>query len=119
MSNLDDTDEFAMRGKLGSCSDGVKRLFRDLDHCLRARDSDVSTRPLHRADEWLARSYHASGRSFCEIHPKMDYIMLKVPEADFAFAPENLVATGTRKNWLRISPSNKEEALQYLEKIRP
>lgn len=119
MSNLDDTDEFALRGQLGRCSEGVKRLFRDLDQRLRTSDGVVTARALHKGTDWLGRSYRDADGRLCEMHPKIEYIMVRVREADFLSAPKSMVAPVTRANWLRIYPSDADPALRYIAEIRP
>lgn len=115
---LGDTNEDAARGKLGTCSHAVRSAFLAIDEALALSTLDLTTRPLRRGGEWYARSYRHDGVLVCELHPKGEWIKVKVDKAAFARAPRHLLPVGeTRNGWLRIAPEEAVAAVRLLEGI--
>lgn len=115
---LGDTNEDAARGKLGACSHAVRSAFLAIDGVLDRATTDLTTRPLRRGGEWYARSYRHDGALVCELHPKGEWIKVKIDKSAFAQAPKRLLPVGeTRTSWLRVAPEEAAAALRFLEEL--
>lgn len=115
---LGDTNEDAARGKLGGCSHAVRSAFLVIDGSLDRSAADLTTRTLRRGGEWYARSYRHDGALVCELHPKGEWIKVKVDKTAYARAPKRLLPVGeTRTGWLHFAPEEAAAAVRFLEEL--
>ncbi|MNR94668.1 hypothetical protein D3C72_257560 [compost metagenome] len=115
---LGDTNEDAARGKLGACSQAVRSAFLAMDGVLDRAVTDLTTRPLQRGGEWYARSYRHDGALVCELHPKGEWIKVKIDKTAFVRAPRALLPVGeTRTGWLGIAPEEAPAAVRFLANL--
>jgi hypothetical protein len=113
----EDADRLAMKGQLGRCSSGIQAAFQELDEQLKANGNGrLRSSELWRAGEWLARSYKLGRRNILEVHPKHEWIKVRVNGSTAPPIPESLSPPPgeKRSGWLVVNSENRPEAMNYL-----